>query len=103
VSIAWLVIGILTMVVAVAWLGILVYASWFDGWPSRVISPVVFATAPIVTFIAYDDYRSTESVESLTKRLTWLGVSLVILGVLELGLVVAEFFLLIAIGPSSIF
>jgi hypothetical protein len=63
----------------------------------------VFATARTVIFIAWSDYRNTEDVDSRKKRLTWLGVSLAILGALELGLVVAEFFLLIAIGPPDIF
>jgi hypothetical protein len=103
VSIALLVVGIVIMTASATLLGCLLYAGWFDGWPSRVIALLLFTTAPIVTLIAWNDYRNTEGSDSLKKRLTWLGVSLAILGVLELGLVVAEFFLLIAIGPSNIF
>jgi hypothetical protein len=101
-SIALVVIGTLIMAAATG-LGCLLYAGWSDGWPSRVIALIVFATARTVIFIAWSDYRNTEDVDSRKKRLTWLGVSLAILGALELGLVVAEFFLLIAIGPPDIF
>jgi FtsH-binding integral membrane protein len=102
-SVGLLVLGILIMATAATLLGVLLYAGWLDGWPSRVIALLLFTTAPIVTYIAWNDYRNPEDSDSLKKRLTWLGVSLAILGVLELGLVVAEFFLLIAIGPPGIF
>ncbi len=103
VSIALLVVGILIMTAVVTLFGVFVYVGWTDGWPSGVIALVLFTTAPIVTFVAYNDYRTTEGTDSPRKRLTWLGVSLAILGALELCLVVAEIFLFIAMAPANTF
>ncbi len=103
VSIALLVVGILIMTAATTLFGLFVYVGWTDGWPSGVIALVLFTSAPIVTFVAYNEYRGTEGVDSPRKRLTWLGVSLAIVGVLELCLVVAEVILLIALAPGNTF
>src|SRR5665213_1502896 len=102
-TIALLCGGALLMTLATLWLGDLVAVGWHAGCVAKVIAFSLFSSAPIVALIAWTDYRSTRSEESLKKRLGCLGVSLAVLGTLELALALFELFILAVIGAIYIF
>jgi prepilin signal peptidase PulO-like enzyme (type II secretory pathway) len=71
--------------------------SWNDGWAARLITGLLFLTVPLAVLSAVYDYRSNRDLDTLTKRMAWLGVSLAILGALEWALAIADIFALIAV------
>ena len=95
-AVALLVAGTLIMNSAVIVFGYVATETWHNGWAARVISLLLFLTVPFVVSSAFADFRSKRNLDTLTKRLACLGVSLAILGVLELALCVAEIYALIA-------
>jgi hypothetical protein len=101
--IALLVSGMLIMTTATIVLGDIAIQAWHYGWTARIVAFLLFLTSPAAMSTALFDYRNTRYLDTARKRLACLGVSLAILGGLELVLATCEFYFLVAIGVGYIY
>jgi hypothetical protein len=93
-------VGIVIMTSAATALGFFAVEAWHDGWAARIIAFLVFLTVPFVVLAAVFDFKSTENLDTLKKRVAWFGFSLAILGALELALAVAEILLAVVLSAG---
>jgi NhaP-type Na+/H+ and K+/H+ antiporter len=84
-------------------LGYFAIEAWHDGWAARIIAFLLFLTVPFVVWATVFDFRGTQNLDVLKKRVAWLGVSLAILGALELVLAIAEIFVLAVLSATGIY
>jgi prepilin signal peptidase PulO-like enzyme (type II secretory pathway) len=95
--------GVIVIALATLLLGDLVVTAWHGGWFARIVSVLAFFTVPFVIATSVIDFRDAQNVDSLQKRLTWLGASFAVAGLLELVLALGELLLLAALGVIYIF
>jgi len=62
---------------------------WAAGWIAGILGVSLFCTAPLVVASVVRDFRDSRTEESLLKRFSLAGASLVGLGVLEFVLAFA--------------
>jgi hypothetical protein len=71
---------------------------WQHGWFLRVAGVALCCTVPAVVAATASDFRARGDLDNLAKRLAWVGLTLLGLGLLELVVVFASWILLVAVG-----